>query len=124
MPTSIPTDPDALLPREHTAAALRESGFPITRATLATKATRGGGPPYRLFGVKPLYRWGDALAWAQARLSAPRCSSSEGDAIDQTAPAAAQDPVEAQPEPPPQPERRAGADPPRRRKPTEAEATT
>ena len=32
--------------------------------TLATKASRGGGPPYRLFGRKPLYRWGDGLDWA------------------------------------------------------------
>jgi hypothetical protein len=83
--SSIPTDPDALLTRDHTAAALTEAGFPTAPATLATKATRGGGPPYRLFGLKPLYRWGDTIAWAQARLSAPRCNTSEADTGDRAA---------------------------------------
>jgi hypothetical protein len=31
-----------------------------------------------------LYRWGDALAWAESRLSPPRCSSSEADAQQRT----------------------------------------
>ncbi len=69
---SVPESPDALLPRAPTATALTAAGFPVSHATLATKATRGGGPPYKLFGRKPLYRWGDALAWAQSCLnSAP-----------------------------------------------------
>jgi hypothetical protein len=72
-----PTNPDALLTREQVAEALTNAGFPVRHATLATKATRGGGPPYRLFGNKPLYRWSDALAWAEARLSAPRRSTSD-----------------------------------------------
>ena len=71
---------DALLTRDMAAAALTEAGYPIKSKTLATKATRGGGPPYRLFGVRPLYRWGDTLAWAQGRLSSPRCSTSVKDA--------------------------------------------
>jgi hypothetical protein len=75
-PQATMLDPDALLIREHTARALTEHGFPTATATLATKATRGGGPPYRLFGRKPLYRWGDALEWAQSRLSEPASSSS------------------------------------------------
>jgi hypothetical protein len=75
----IPEDPDALLTRAKTADALTEVGFPITEATLATKATRGGGPPYQLFGPRALYRWADALLWAKGRLSAPRWSTSEGD---------------------------------------------
>jgi hypothetical protein len=62
------------------AQALTEAGFPTAPATLATKATRGGGPPFRLYGRIPLYRWGDALEWAQNRLSKPRWSTSEGDA--------------------------------------------
>jgi len=73
-------DPDDLLRRHALAQALTEAGFPTAPATLATKATRGGGPPFRLYGRIPLYRWGDALAWAQSRLSAPRQSTSEGDA--------------------------------------------
>jgi hypothetical protein len=77
----IPDHSDALLTRPKVADALTQAGFPVTEATLATKATRGGGPPYQLFGPRALYRWGDALGWAQARLSAPRRSTSEGDAL-------------------------------------------
>ena len=77
--STIPDDPNALLLRDQTAKALTESGFPTKTKTLATKATRGGGPPYRLFGARALYRWGDALAWAEGRLSALRGSTSEAD---------------------------------------------
>jgi hypothetical protein len=76
----IPDDPNTLLKRRPTAEALTEAGFPTKPATLATKATRGGGPPYRRFGAVALYRWGDALNWARSRLSPPRCSTSERDA--------------------------------------------
>jgi hypothetical protein len=68
---------DALLTRDDTAAALTAAGFPISRATLCTMATRGGGPAYRKFGRHVVYRFGDALTWAQGRLSAPKCSTSE-----------------------------------------------
>jgi hypothetical protein len=76
----ISDTPDSLLTRDRTAQALTEAGFPVKAKTLATKATRGGGPPYRKFGPRALYRWGDALAWAQGRLSAAYCSTSEQDA--------------------------------------------
>jgi hypothetical protein len=76
----IPENSDALLTRDQTAAALTAAGFPVKAKTLATKATRGGGPPYRLFGVRPLYRWGDALSWAQSRLSVPIGNTSSADA--------------------------------------------
>jgi hypothetical protein len=66
---SIPDNPDARLTRDQTAAALTEAGFPVKAKTLATKASRGGGPKYQLFGSRPLYRWADALSWAQSRLS-------------------------------------------------------
>jgi hypothetical protein len=69
-------DDDALLGRVDVAKELTNVGFCVRPATLATWATRGGGPPYRLFGRKPLYRWGDALKWAQSRLSEPASSSS------------------------------------------------
>ncbi len=87
---TLPDDHNALLTREQTAKALTAAGntlltprrwrlalIALRCATLATKATRGGGPPYQLFGSKPLYRWGEALAWAKSRLSAPRRSTSE-----------------------------------------------
>ena len=75
----IPDNIDALLRRRPTAEALTEAGYPVRATTLATLATRGGGPPYRLFGRVPLYRWGDAVEWAQSRLSEPWRSTSEQD---------------------------------------------
>lgn len=66
--------PDALLNRNRVAEALTAAGYPIKAKTLATKATRGGGPPYRTFGVRALYRWSDALAWAKAQTTAPRAA--------------------------------------------------
>jgi hypothetical protein len=76
----VPENPDAILTRTQTGAALRAAGFPVADKSLATRASRGGGPPYRRFGARVLYRWGDALAWAQARLSDPIRSTSELDA--------------------------------------------
>jgi hypothetical protein len=75
----VPENPDALLTRDATAAALTAAGYPVKAKTLATKASRGGGPPFRKFGHKPLYRWADVLDWAEARLSAPLGSTSEAD---------------------------------------------
>ena len=65
--------------------ALTALGFKVSAATLTTKACRGGGPPYQLFGQRTLYRWGDTLAWARARLSAPRRSAAEHAAEDNAA---------------------------------------
>jgi hypothetical protein len=76
----VPSDPETLLNRQDTAAALTSIGYFTSPATLATKATRGGGPPFRKFGRKPLYRWGDSLAWAEARLTPPMRTTSEADA--------------------------------------------
>jgi hypothetical protein len=56
--SSIPTNPDALLTRDQLSDAFKESGFPVEPSTLATKATRGGGPPFQKFGIRALYRWG------------------------------------------------------------------
>jgi hypothetical protein len=76
----IPTDPSTLLTRDAAAAALTAAGYPVARATLATRASRGGGPPFRRFGVRPLYTWGDLITWAQSRLGPPMHSTSEADA--------------------------------------------
>ena len=80
MAWSVPNDPNTLLTREQTAMALTAAGYPIRAKTLATKATRGGGPPYRLFSRRALYCWSDALGWAQNATTAPRRSTSEADA--------------------------------------------
>ena len=76
----IPDNPDALLTRERAAEALTAAGYPVATKTLATKATRGGGPPYSLFSGRALYRWGDALDWARRLTTPPRRSTSEADA--------------------------------------------
>jgi hypothetical protein len=78
--TCIPDTLDARLTRDGLAEALTEAGFPTSAKTLATKASRGGGPPFRKFGPRAIYTWGDAVQWAEARLSAPRRSTSESDA--------------------------------------------
>lgn len=75
-----PDNLDALLTRERTAEALTGAGYPVAPKTLATKATRGGGPPYSLFSGRALYRWGDALEWARSLTTPPRRSTSEADA--------------------------------------------
>lgn len=73
----IPDNPERLLTRRETATALSEAGYPTSSATLATKATRGGGPPFVKFGARALYRWADALSWARQRTSEPYNSTSE-----------------------------------------------
>jgi hypothetical protein len=75
----VPANPDALLTRPQTGAGLRAEGYPVADKTLATLASRGGGPPYRRFGARVLYRWGDAPDWAQSRLSRPVSSTAEFD---------------------------------------------
>jgi len=77
--STIPDNPDTLLTRERTAAALTAAGYPVATKTLATKATRGGGPPYSLFSGRALYRWGDALEWARGLMTPPRRSTAEAD---------------------------------------------
>ena len=64
--------PDEMLPRALLSSALAEAGYPIAYTTLCKLARSGGGPEYRLYNGRALYRWQDALAWAQARMSAPR----------------------------------------------------
>lgn len=70
-------DPEARLTRTQAAAALTDFGYPTSASTLATKATRGGGPMMRKFGPRVLYRWSDLVAWAESKTSAPRHSTSE-----------------------------------------------
>jgi hypothetical protein len=80
MLNTVLPESDALLTRDQAAAALTAAGFPVKATTLATKATRGGGPPFQRFGSRPLYKWADALRWAQSRLSPPISNTSELDA--------------------------------------------
>jgi hypothetical protein len=73
-------DREDLLTRDETAVALTAAGYPIRSATLGSMVTRGGGPPCRRFGSRSLYRWGDAIDWAQGRMAQPpRKQSNEAD---------------------------------------------
>jgi hypothetical protein len=76
---AVPTDRKTKLTRGAGAEALTEAGFPTAEGTLATRASRGGGPKYRRYGSRVIYEWGDLLDWAQSRLSAPIRSTSELD---------------------------------------------
>lgn len=71
---------DTWLDTRATANGLTEEGYQTSPATLDTKRSRGGGPQFRYFGRRVLYRWGDALAWARSRLSEPVTSTSEATA--------------------------------------------
>jgi hypothetical protein len=74
-------DPDARLTRRRAAEALTEEGYPTKEKTLATKASRGGGPPYEIWCGRAMYHWGPTLSWARDQLSEPRRSTSEVDVI-------------------------------------------
>lgn len=71
--------------RREAAEFLQAHGFPVAAGTLATKATRGGGPPFIKFGNAVLYEEEALLAWAEARLTPPRRSTSEADAAQTAA---------------------------------------
>ncbi len=51
--------------RDEAATALRAAGFPISSATLGTRASRRTGPPVETFSGRPVYIWGLTLAWAR-----------------------------------------------------------
>lgn len=69
-----------LLDRRAASALLAEHGIPCAAATLATLATRGGGPTFVKFGHRALYRRSDLVTWAESKLSPPRRSTSEAEA--------------------------------------------
>jgi hypothetical protein len=70
-------DCERLLGRKDAARYLTERGFKTAPATLAKLACLGGGPTFESFGRRPLYRQVDLIAWAQARTTGPRRSTSD-----------------------------------------------
>lgn len=74
------SDPDALLTRIQAVDLLNEHGFPIKLGYLTTMVSRGGGPPFRKFGQRALYRRNDVIEWAKNRLGPPVNSTSANDA--------------------------------------------
>lgn len=69
--------PRKFVDRKTAALMLSAVGLQTSPATLATLASRGGGPPYRRYGRRVVYVWSDLLAWANARVSTVRCNTSQ-----------------------------------------------
>jgi hypothetical protein len=69
--------PKPNLLRSEAADFLTENGFPVTKFSLQKLASTGGGPIYQIWGNKALYTPPNLLTWAEAKLSAPRRSTSE-----------------------------------------------
>ena len=65
------------LDRKEAAQFLTAQGYRTAPATLAKLACIGGGPAFESFGRRPLYREADLLAWAQARSTGLRRSTSD-----------------------------------------------
>jgi hypothetical protein len=81
-------DPGAFMSPRLLVARLDEIGFPVAHDTLETLRSRGGGPPFVKFNKAVRYIWGDAVAWALARLSPMRTSTSTNDLTGALPPAA------------------------------------
>ncbi|HXP74281.1 MAG TPA: DNA-binding protein [Stellaceae bacterium] len=65
------------LSRREASDYLKSRGLPVAVATLNKLACVGGGPVFQSFGRLPRYRPADLDAWAAARLSKPRRSTSD-----------------------------------------------
>jgi hypothetical protein len=62
-------DDDSWLTRREASIALKElEGLDVSPATLASLATRGGGPRYRVFMNVAKSQWRDLRQWAQSRV--------------------------------------------------------
>jgi hypothetical protein len=70
-------DYERRLDRKQSAHFLTQRGYRTAPATLAKLASIGGGPSFESFGRKPLYREADLLAWARAKTTGPRLSTSD-----------------------------------------------
>jgi hypothetical protein len=82
-PTSDPAEwptRETRLSRADTSKELTKRGYRCAYNTLATLATRGGGPPFQKFGPFSIYTWGTSIDWAEGRLTEPRASTAENDA--------------------------------------------
>jgi hypothetical protein len=65
------------LDRKEAAQFLTTHGYRTAPATLAKLACIGGVPTFESFGRRPLYREVDLLAWAEAKTTGPRRSTSD-----------------------------------------------
>ena len=62
---------DILCTRAELARMLQDEGFPVTETALATQASRGRGPTYRIFQGRAMYTREDGLTWAHECLKIP-----------------------------------------------------
>lgn len=67
------------LERTEAAEYLTARGLRVSKTTLGKYATTGGGPTYQRFGLRAVYTRQNLDAWADAKLSAPRCSTSQAE---------------------------------------------
>lgn len=65
------------LDRRAAADYLTNRGLKVSWKTLQKYATVGGGPSYQVFGIRAVYLPTALDEWANAKLSAPRRSTSE-----------------------------------------------
>jgi hypothetical protein len=65
--------------RQRLADELTRLGLPTSAATLASLATRGGGPKYFKYGRRVVYRWPEVMVWLESRLGAAIHHTSEVD---------------------------------------------
>ena len=72
--------PSTYLDANAASVFLGERGFPMSASSLATFRCRGGGPDFRKWGRRPVYREADLLAWIEVRLGPARRSTSDDDA--------------------------------------------
>jgi hypothetical protein len=68
---------EARFTRPQAAKVLTACGLPCSPKTLASQATRGGGPEYQRFGKFVSYTGANLAAWARAKLGKPASSASE-----------------------------------------------
>jgi hypothetical protein len=80
-------DPGTFFTRPQLSDTLEECGIPLSADTLATKATRGGGPPFRIFGKSAVYQWADVVEWVRETMGEPACTTAEHRARQGTPPA-------------------------------------
>jgi hypothetical protein len=70
-------DPRTFLTRRQLPGPLKACGFDVPHDTLATMASRGGGPPFRKFGKSAVYQWADVVAWVRETMGEPARTTSE-----------------------------------------------
>jgi hypothetical protein len=70
-------DPRKYRRREAAAYIRGKHNVPCTEATLATLASRGGGPSFYLFGRIPIYTDQGLDSWVKERMGEPVRSTSE-----------------------------------------------